>query len=1666
MTIAQPAMLFASPLAGLATLAAAASIPLVIHLLNRRRHRVVEWAAMRFLLAATRKNVRRLRIEQLLLFAVRTSLIVLIVAAMCSVMPWAESAWQHLLPGGALCGPVVAGRTHKVVVIDGSLSMTAAAEDGSCFDRARVIADRLVRRSAAGDGFSLILLAAPARAVIAGPADDAGQVCREIESLRCPHGTADVGGALQLVDDVIRRAPGKYARREVYVFTDLQRSTWKIDSPVGGWTEAWSRLQTQVQTFVMDVGRPDLENVSVIGLTLADPLAVTGTRTTLTATVHNFGSQGRSKLRVELLAAGGNGTTDRPHVVRQETVAVAAGGAATVNFPYEFRSAGDYVFQARIEGDALQADDVRSLSVTARDNYPVLVVNGKPTGEKYEQAASWLADALFPFPESVRLPAYPARPKVVDLARFADPGAVDLSGYGCVFLCDVPRVNEREVERLEAHLRRGGGLVISLGPNVDLESYNRLLFRDGKGILPAKLVGHARAPAEGFFSPFADEEAFRTPPLAAFAGDDERSGLTAGRFKEYIRVEIPVGTAARRVLSLTPTFSDRLRESEPARGPADPLIVEWPRHRGRVVLVTSTVNTDWASWPIAPSFPPFVQELFRFALSQPPRRTLTVAEPIEELLPSSIPAGDVVVETPDGRKETVVLRAEPSATVFRFEDTDHSGLYRVRIAGMSSDLEFAVNVPTTGPGGGESDLRRLAGDELAALTPGDAVQVVTDLDSIRRLPMRMDSEAASGEVTPDLTTEPLGPGVARRLLLATFALLIVEGLLAWRFGSARSGPGMAIDRPESSPGRRRTDRLFRMFAAIPAIVVFGGAAVLLHAAWTGDVFGFLPSVARAWLETEFGIESAVAGEGIRWRLGFLSYLSGDPRTDLWLGGTMACAGVALAWWVYRREFQRRAGRGAASLTLVAIRSCLIAITLGLLLPQVRLLFEREGWPDVVLLIDDSHSMSLVDHYQVDDVKTKVAALSGIEGLPHGQRLTLVQALVTRGGGAWLDALVARQARVHVYHCSSRVGRVAEADSPYGVHAAAVAVRRLTADGPTSALGSAVRTILEEFRGSALAGIVMFTDGVTTEGDDLVRAAGLAARQGVPLYLVGVGDAHEPRDLVLSDLQVEDAVHVQDRLVFEARVTAKGKLEARSVPVTLSEKQGDQLKELARQEVALDPDGKPVKVRLTHTPASSGEHEYVLEVPGQPDESDVANNRLGRRIYVAEFQRTRVLYIEGYPRYEFRFLKTLLERESAATRANKTVDLKVILADADPDYAKEDRSALAAFPATRDELFKQFDLVILGDADPRNARLGEKQLQWIADFVREKGGGLLVIGGSQSMPRDYRESPLADVIPVELPSGEKTDDHERLQPFRLQLTPAGRVHPLFRFVPDEADNQAVWGGLPPMYWSAGPLKPKPAAEVLAVRKTSSTIGSGATESEPLAVQQFAGAGRAMYFAFDESWRWRLRRDEVRYNQFWLQAVKFLARSRLGRIELRTDKQVPYRQGEPIRLTIRFPDDVPPPDDKTPVQVRAEYVSPGGSVDVQTLRPARLSGARGTYEAVVDRTLRGEYRFWLAGEPTATDGPKPQTAARVLPPPGEMDGLRMNRPDLERAAVMSRGKFYTLADADRLPDDLPPLPRVPLNEPRPPWPIWNQPVVFLLTLTLVTAEWLLRKREQLL
>src|SRR5262245_29992992 len=478
------AALLPTPLAALGIAAAVAAVPIIIHLLNRKRYVVVSWAAMRFLLAAQKKNVRRLKLEQWLLLAVRILIAVLIVAAMAAVTPWAEPLWQKLFPGGPP-GPLSQGRTHRILVLDGSFSMAARSGDGTRFDTAKTQAKAILDRSNAGDGFSVVLLSSPAQAIIPGPVDDASRVAREIDELTLPHGSADLAGGLHAVAEMVGRPLGKYAQRQVYFLTDLKRSSWPLPAatpdteprsasastpgPAGGIADSWRRVHAGASVAIVDVAREDIDNLAVTSINLGEPVPLVGVNTSVSAVVRNFGRLDRHQVKVELLLGQASEGKTALRTIEQRLIDVPAGSSVTVNFAlqqqHRFREPGDHVLQVRVDNDLLPPDDARTLAVKVRDTIPVVLVNGQPAVDPLERASEWLARALYPFPESQNVPGYPARPRTLNLVQFADVALGDLSTSDVVFLCDVPRVSGSEAARLETHLRRGGSVVIGLGPN-------------------------------------------------------------------------------------------------------------------------------------------------------------------------------------------------------------------------------------------------------------------------------------------------------------------------------------------------------------------------------------------------------------------------------------------------------------------------------------------------------------------------------------------------------------------------------------------------------------------------------------------------------------------------------------------------------------------------------------------------------------------------------------------------------------------------------------------------------------------------------------------------------------------------------------------------------------------------------------------------------------------------------------------------------------------------------------------------------------------------------------------------------------------------------------------------------------------------------------------------
>ncbi|MBY0460466.1 MAG: VWA domain-containing protein, partial [Gemmataceae bacterium] len=818
-------------------------------------------------------------------------------------------------------------------------------------------------------------------------------------------------------------------------------------------------------------------------------------------------------------------------------------------------------------------------------------------------------------------------------------------------------------------------------------------------------------------------------------------------------------------------------------------------------------------------------------------------------------------------------------------------------------------------------------------------------------------------------------------------------------------------------------------------------------------------------------------EGTRWRHERDTAFFSSPKTDGRTVAALALACAVLAGGVYGAE-RRTAGAVSRVAVPALLRSATFLLALFVLLGQLRLAFEREGLPEVVILLDTSASMGTTDELRDPAVRAKAEELAGAVNLSAAHRLKLAQLLLTRKDADWLDRLLReKQVKVHIFAVDTQTRAIATIDEDGQLDVGREALVKLEPTGDGSHLGQGVQQVLKAFRGSTLAAIIMFTDGVTTAGDDLPKAARESSREGVPLFLVGVGDPWQTPDLALTDLQSEDVVGRGDQLVFKARLTARGEVPPNPVTVTLKEKlPNGTFVERGQATVAPDPNGSPRDVPpITHVPTETGERTFVLEVPTVPGETNRRNNRLERVVLVTESRLIRVLFIEGYPRYDFRFVKSLLERESAKSIGGKSVEVKVILQDASEGWANTDKSAFGGPFPTRAELF-QFDVVVLGDVDPKKFPKPANALRDLADFVKEKGGGLMFLTGQHHGPAVWSDTPLADVLPVTPTEGAVVapapEEPLLTDGFRPKWTPQGRQHPLFLLSPGEAEADKLWGSFRELYWFARGYRPKPGARVLATHPTLKVEGGAAHEFHPLVVQQYVGGGPVLFLGFDDTWRWRFRNDEEHFDRFWMQSVRVLSRSRVRRPEVRVEPKTEFRRDEKVTVQVRFPIEDPIPAGATTVRVgmvRSPLTKDDGTrlpgpTETNTLTLTRTPGPNVVFETTLARAPEGEYRFELLDP--EVPGSRPFATARVLPPIDERERVELNRADLKAAADISGGGFYTLANAGDVFDALKNLQRVPLNEPCPPVPLWSQPLFYGLLLALLMTEWLLRKRERLL
>lgn len=795
---------------------------------------------------------------------------------------------------------------------------------------------------------------------------------------------------------------------------------------------------------------------------------------------------------------------------------------------------------------------------------------------------------------------------------------------------------------------------------------------------------------------------------------------------------------------------------------------------------------------------------------------------------------------------------------------------------------------------------------------------------------------------------------------------------------------------------------------------------------------------RSLIEQFLGIRPPDPGQGLDW-----SFSTNFPR-PLWLLVLAVLAVAVFVMQVYRRD-AAALSRPARAL-LIALRWIVWACFL-FFLSEAMLAVERTGLPHVVVMVDTSGSMATDD---------------GDAGRPT-TRLNLVRELLRSDDNDFLRRLLNRhKLRLYSVDAEEQALGPAEIIDTTGIDAALADLDQKQATGEQSRLGDGLRRMLANLRGSPPASVIYFTDGVVTDGEKLSAVARFARQKSVAVYPVAVGRQTPARDVELHDSLVDEVAFVDDPVSVAFKLTAQG-LDGQSTQVRVrllpapAGKAGDSAtppQPIVEETRSLPSSGKTQRGEILFTPREVGDFELELEAVPLPNETNPRNNIEKRRLSVRK-EKTRVLLVDRLPRWEFRELKALLERE-------KTVDLKVVLQEADPEFAREDRTALPEFPVRREALF-EYDVLILGDINP--AYFNSVVWDNLREFVRDKGGGLVLIAGREFTPWAWRNSPIEPLFPVDLATTERpapASASSAADMYRPDPTAEGlRSVPFLRLADTDLANRQVWDKLPGWYGIAVSPDVKKGAQVL----LSHSLRTGTTGKLPVITMQRFGAGKCVYHASDETWRWRFRTGDLYYGRYWVQLIRYLSRSKLlGRdraAEIVADRQT-YRSGDPATLRVRYLDDRAIPTEPNGTRILLERVGLATGQERRELTLARLPDTPMVFETQIAALAEGSYHAWISS-PSLGETP-PSLDFRVESPAREARVLQADYPELSQLARMTGGQLYPLNKAASLPRELPPGKAVPL-ETEEPIRLWNHWIIFSLLVTALSLEWLLRKRWQL-
>jgi hypothetical protein len=749
---------------------------------------------------------------------------------------------------------------------------------------------------------------------------------------------------------------------------------------------------------------------------------------------------------------------------------------------------------------------------------------------------------------------------------------------------------------------------------------------------------------------------------------------------------------------------------------------------------------------------------------------------------------------------------------------------------------------------------------------------------------------------------------------------------------------------------------------------------------------------------------------------------------LWLTCLITLVVVFFAAILYRYETGKK--NLALRIALTSIRATLLGLTLWMLAAYAIQPFRSER-PELVLVVDASQSLQTV-------------ADSNSGGKTYSRFEQLKEELL-KDNAATLSKLNEKYQLKLVI--AGQQAKVNATDLP----AIIKSLNEISPDQPNSRLGASLQQTLELQRGRPTSAILFISDGINTEGMNLTEGATLYRVANVPVFAVGVGTDKAEPDIQLADVMADSIVFVGDTIQVPFTLRLQ---EISSQSIKVQVRNADNNAILTEQTVSIQIGQELVSGALNFNAEQAGNLRMNIEALPVPGEKLTENNSLQRTIEVRD-QAIQVLLVQQSPSYEFRFLKSLLERARQPGSPDKpTFNLTSVLLEGDPRYADQDKSAERLLPVSFEQIGK-YDVIILGDIQA--TQLGSATLQGIERAVNQQGSGLIVVASDPNAYVSIANSTLQKLLPAEPTS--TTEDRATSgnldTTFRWRMTPLGQTAPPLQLDSDSNRNSAIWQQLPPLHWFVDIGRPKPGSLLWAIHPNSLS-----DTTTPLLVAQYFGKGRVIVQGTDETFQWTSHfGDDVYYQRYWNQVIRWLARGKLSgstSAKLSFDRNE-YRTGESVGLGVKFQGSVPLRDGES---AEAILQLEGGQRQPITLQ--RQGTDIGLYRANLSNLAVGNYRAVLT-KPALQ--PPPATEVVIAPPLSELSRTRVDWKAMRGLADTTQGKFLPITQWSQIIEWLPAGKTIRL-QPLPQVPLWNHWLVLTIFVLLISTEWLLRRSARML